>query len=316
MQPTRSICPTDSPFNPYNQVGYKHWREAKLSGYPTKNTEIMVPIKDPGNLTESELEKLRTVCAKLNFALYSTKNKTPASRGSIHKLCDALGLKRLDKHLYADEDSISAIQATENRAQGEYIPYTYHRIRWHTDGYYNESDHQIKGMILHCVTPAAQGGENMLLDHEIAYMLLRDENPAFIKALMQPDALTIPANIVDGETIRKAATGPVFSVDPQNGTLHMRYSARQRNIEWKADATTLAATEFLQHLWDNPSEYAFHYRLEAGQGLVSNNILHGREAFEDDRGSTTRLLYRARSYDRITGTDTRTETTASSKIGS
>lgn len=290
------------------------WRETKLNGYRAKRTEVMVPVKDPGNLTENELEKLQTVCAKFNFAIYTTKNKTPATKNSIHRLCDALGLKQLDKHLYADEDSISAIQATENRQQGEYIPYTNHRIRWHTDGYYNEFHHQIKGMILHCVTAAAQGGENMLLDHEIAYIMLRDENPAFIKALMQPDALTIPANIVNGETIREAATGPVFSVDPQNGTLHMRYSARQRNIEWKNDATTLAAAEFLQHLWDNPPEYVFHHRLEAGQGLVSNNILHGREAFEDDRGSTTRLLYRARSYDRITGTDTRTEAIANSKI--
>ncbi|HID82705.1 MAG TPA: taurine catabolism dioxygenase TauD [Chromatiales bacterium] len=314
MQTTQSNYPVGSSFNPGNQAGYERWRAEKLNSYPNNNTDVMVSIKDPGNLTQNELEKLQAVCARFNFAIYTTTNKTPVSKDSIRRLCDALGLNRLDRHLYAGEDGISAIQATGNRRQGEYIPYTKHRIRWHTDGYYNQSAQQIKGMVLHCVAPAARGGENMLLDHEIAYIMLRDENPAFIDALMQSDALTIPANIVDGKIIREAVTGPVFSVDPQTGTLHMRYSARQRNIEWKNDATTLAAAEFLQHLWDNPPEYVFHHRLEAGQGLVSNNILHGREAFEDDRGSTTRLLYRARSYDRITGTDTRTEAIANSKI--
>lgn len=316
MQSTQSIYTLDSPFSLDNQAGYRRWREAKLNGYPNKNTDVMVSIKDPGNLTQNELEKLQAACLKFNFAIYTTKNETPVSKDSIHRLCAALGLNRLDRHLYAGEDGISAIQATENRQQGEYIPYTKHRIRWHTDGYYNQGDQQIKGMVLHCVAPAARGGENMLLDHEIAYIMLRDENPAFVEALMQPDALTIPANIVDGKIIRETATGPVFSVDPQNGSLHMRYSARQRNIEWKNDAATLAAAEFLQHLWDNPPDYVFHHRLEAGQGLVSNNILHGREAFEDDRDSTTRLLYRARSYDRITGTDTRAGAIANSKIRS
>ncbi len=48
-------------------------------------------------------------------------------------------------------------------------------------------------MVLHCVTSAASGGANALLDHEIAYLLLRDADPAFVAALMQPDAMTIPA---------------------------------------------------------------------------------------------------------------------------
>ena len=33
-------------------------------------------------------------------------------------------------------------------------------------------------MILHCVRPARQGGDNRLLDHEMAYIALRDADPA------------------------------------------------------------------------------------------------------------------------------------------
>jgi hypothetical protein len=33
-------------------------------------------------------------------------------------------------------------------------------------------------MILHCMRAAAEGGVNRLLDHEIAYIALRDHDPA------------------------------------------------------------------------------------------------------------------------------------------
>ena len=47
-------------------------------------------------------------------------------------------------------------------------------IRWHTDGYYNPPERQIRAMILHCVRTAASGGENRVFDHELAYLALRD----------------------------------------------------------------------------------------------------------------------------------------------
>ena len=65
-------------------------------------------------------------------------------------------------------------------------------IKWHTDGYYNPPERQVRSFVLHCVHSAAQGGENRLLDHEIAYLMLRDENADFIRALSTADAMTIP----------------------------------------------------------------------------------------------------------------------------
>jgi hypothetical protein len=104
--------------------------------------------------------------------------------------------------------------------------------------------------------------------------------------------------------IRAAHNGPVFSVDPVSGSLHMRYTARKRNIEWKPDPVTQAAVGFLENLLAGDSEYIIRHRLESGQGLVSNNALHNRSGFQDDRErGQTRLLYRARYYDRVAGTD-------------
>jgi hypothetical protein len=157
-------------------------------------------------------------------------------------------------------------------------------------------------MSLHCVRPAAEGGENQLLDHELLYIAMRDHNPELVWALMQPDAMTIPANTESGEETRAAQGGPVFSLD-RDGNLHMRYTARTRSIEWRDDQETRAAVAFIEAYLREDTEFVLHYRLGPGEGLVCNNVLHNRTGFENGSGPDEhRLVYRARYYDRIAGT--------------
>ncbi len=75
-----------------------------------------------------------------------------------------------------------------------YVPYSNRSLSWHTDGYYNDKERQINAVVLHCAASAASGGENALLDPEIAYIRLRDEDPRFITAFEHPECMTIPAN--------------------------------------------------------------------------------------------------------------------------
>jgi hypothetical protein len=149
------------------------------------------------------------------------------------------------------------------------------------------------------VQNAAEGGENQLLDHEMVYLQLRDENPAHIRALMAEDVMIIPPG-KDGEgEERGASVGPVFSVQ-KDGSLHMRYTARKRNIEWKQDAATQAALTALERLLtDNP--YIIRATLMPGMGLLCNNVLHTRDGFRDSPEQPPRLLYRARYFERIRG---------------
>ncbi len=74
--------------------------------------------------------------------------------------------------------------------------------QWHTDGYYHPQARRIEGMILHCVRNAGEGGVSGLVDHEMIYLALRDANPEWVRALMAPDAMTIPARA------RRAWRGP------------------------------------------------------------------------------------------------------------
>lgn len=291
------------PFNINDLDNYRAWRKKKLSAYPLLPENLFTPLTDPDNPADEELANLQQTCRQYNLALYRFNQGDLRSKRLVHRLANRLGLYRIDSNLCADEDSLTSLHVTTHAGQHDYIPYTDKKLSWHTDGYYNLSEAQIHGMVLHCAQPARQGGESWLMDHDIAYILLRDANPAYITALMHPEAFTIPANTLNGVAIRPQQAGPVFSITPA-GNLHMRYSARQRNVIWRDDPLTREAADFLLNLWQQESPYKIRYTLQAGEGLVCNNVLHCRTAFVDSpEAHEQRLLYRGRYYDRIANTD-------------
>jgi alpha-ketoglutarate-dependent taurine dioxygenase len=274
---------------------YQRWRERKLAAYPRRAEDLVVEVRDPRNLTDSEVAKLREVCAVANMAVYSSPLASLADKDLVRRVATRLGLSGLQANPFADEDGISSLETSPEKSARGYIPYSNRRLAWHTDGYYNPPAQRIRAFILHCVRPAAAGGENRVLDHEIAWLLLRDADPRYVEALSAPDAMTIPANEEDPSTRRAAQPGPVFSFDA--GALHMRYTARTRSIEWRSDEATRAAVERLNQILEAASPYVFTLRLAPGQGLVCNNVLHDRSAFTD--AGAGRLVYRARYRDRI-----------------
>jgi len=289
-----------SPFDLSNETAYRAWRETKLAAYPRSVDELVVPLADPRQLTPAECAALEDRIDRANMAIYSVTHLPPADKSLAVALGRQLGLTHLEGNYLADEDGLSSItpaDETANGVRGDYIPYTHKPINWHTDGYYNALDRRILGMTLHCAQDAETGGENALLDHEIAYIQLRDVSPDYIAALMQPDAMTIPARMDEDNVARPEQSGPVFAVDPDGSFLVMRYTARTRSIVWKADAVTQAAVKTLAEILAT-SEYVLHARLAPGMGLVCNNVLHTRSGFTDSPDHR-RLLFRGRYYDRL-----------------
>ncbi|MEJ2407106.1 MAG: TauD/TfdA family dioxygenase [Candidatus Thiodiazotropha sp.] len=293
----------DSPFLPQNEDAYRAWREAKLAGYPTEASALIVDLAEPPNLTETEYQALMERLRKTNMAIYRSPLADNPDKAIPRALAARFGLVNLDSNLLADDDGLTSITVNPEGDHPKYIPYTNRPINWHCDGYYNTGEKQIRGMLLHCVEPAAEGGENQLLDQEIVYLLLRDENPDYIRTLMAPDVMTIPPG-KDGEGgERGPSVGPVFSIHEATGSLHMRYTARKRNIEWKDDAATTEALAALERILNGENHpYIFRARLESGMGLICNNVLHTRDGFTDRPDAPQRLIYRARYFDRISGT--------------
>lgn len=290
-----------SPFLLDDESLYQRWREQKLLNYPEHLGDLIVQVNDPHNLTNTEYRAILSRCRKTNMAVYASKTGIDPDRSIPLRLAEQFGLQHLDHNWLADDDGLTSLTVANDGKRQHYIPYSNRPIQWHTDGYYNIPDQQIHALLLHCVQSAPQGGENRLLDHELVYMRLRDQNPDYIRALMQPDVMIIPARTENGAVARADNTGPVFSVDPQTGDLHMRYTIRGRNVMWKDDSLTREALNALSDWLEDESGCIFQGKLEPGMGLISNNVLHDRSGFEDTP-QQHRLLYRARYMDRLAGT--------------
>lgn len=284
-----------NPFKLEDNDSYQRWRDARLAGYPSSIAEIIVEVADPRQLSPAEHQKLTETVERANMAIYASQLGAEEDKEIVRQMGRQFGMTRLDANMCADDDAISSLEQADTEPRTGYIPYTNRPIAWHTDGYYNAADKQIRAMVLHCVRPAREGGMNQLLDHEIAYIQLRDENPDYIRALQHPKAMAIPPNVVNGEELRGWTKGPVFSVQA-DGSLHMRYTHRKRNIRWRDDELTREAVAFLGSLMQPDNPCYFEGTLEAGQGLLCNNVLHTRTGFEEN---SERLLYRGRYFDRV-----------------
>ncbi len=286
------------PFDLNDGAAYTRWREAKLDLYPLGVDELMVEIADTASPTAAELAAVRRRVGAANMCLIRDTARRLPARDRFLDFVANFGLKRLEPHMLSDGDGVSSITpGSGGRGKDEYIPYTTRPINWHTDGYYAEPPSPINAIVLYCVKAASDGGDSALLDPDIAYIRLRDDNPEHIEAFSRSDVLTIPANRQGGREIRPDRVGPVFSVDQGTGELRMRYTARTISIVWRDDAATAAARCALDELLaeDTGDDAVVRLRMNDGDGLVSNNVLHKRSGFEDE----SRLLYRGRFLDRV-----------------
>lgn len=287
-----------TPFDLDDDAAFQRWSDAKLAHYPVDIGELVIEVNDPQRLSRSEYTAMRERLRRANMVIYAGPTKAGSDRSVPLSLARRFGLSGLDRNWLCDFDGLSSLTVAAEGERMKYVPYTNRRIHWHTDGYYNGPERQIRGLILHCASPAERGGENALLDHELAYLLLRRENPDYIRALMDPRALTIPPGTETGGVARPERAGPVFSVQPDNGRLHMRFTARRHHALWKDNAAVRAARARLAAILEGELGYVLRGRLEAGMGLVSNNVLHDRADFQDS-AEHKRLVFRARFYDAV-----------------
>lgn len=284
-----------SPFNLENESLYQIWREEKLSYVPVSLDKLLVKIDRLDSITAAEKAAILDRCRKYNMAIYQTKTLN-CDPETLKVFTSNFGLENLDLHFCNDNNGITALKLTAKNNKGGFIPYSDQALNWHTDGYYNPPERKIFSILLHCDTPARQGGENWLMDHEMVYLRLRDKNPAYIKALMDDNVMTIPAFIEKGEEIRSAQSGPVFSTYNNGQNLHMRFSQRKRNIIWAEDQITSEAISYLNALLNDDKKDALKVKLKKGQGVLCNNILHNRSAFKDEP-EQSRLLFRGRFFE-------------------
>ena len=263
------------------------WAEEKERNIPHNIDGIIVNIHDINNVKISEIAKIKETINKCNSCIYSSKIALK-SNTNLLKFVESIGMRTYDRN-NIESNEISTITPLENN-KINYIPYTDKSLNWHTDGYYDKKS--IFSWLLHCVHPATHGGENYLLDHELAlreYVLRYDD----INNLMSEDALTIPES---KDTSRSEISTYIFSIKNQYKKLHMRFSMRKDNIGTSPKAGD-AVTKLKQTIENDCAKYSLTYKLQKNEGIITNNILHGRKAFKDDK--VKRKLLRIRSYERL-----------------
>lgn len=266
---------------------FLRWAEEKEKNIPQNSDGILVNIHDINNVKTSEIAKIKETIYKYNSCIYSSKIALK-SNTNLLKFVELVGMRTYDCN-NIDSNEISTITPLQN-SKINYIPYTDKPLNWHTDGYYDKKS--IFSWLLHCVNPATQGGENYLLDHELVlreYLLRNDD----INNLMAEDALTIPESKY---TSRSEISTYIFSFKNKYKRLHMRFSMRKDNIGTSAKASP-AIIKLKEIIENDCAKYSLTYKLQKNEGIITNNILHGRKAFKDDK--VKRKLLRIRSYERL-----------------
>ncbi len=277
---------------------WRNWRDAKLEKTARFLTCAPVSIADPRLLSQAEKDALHKQIALANMALYHWR-RTPADADALDlwllDFSSAFGLRAVEDHRSANRNGVVRIEVAKG-GRGFYIPYTDRPISWHTDGYYNYhgAARSVQAMILHCAESAEQGGENRLIDHELAFLRLAETDRAALALLTHPEAMIIPETTDEDGKFRGENRGPVFFLT-ESGALAMRYTARKKYVEWRNAATREAAATLLALLEFDP--LVRRERLEPGQGLLCNNVLHDRAAFSN--GAAPRLFCRIRFHNRI-----------------
>ena len=264
------------------------WASKKDLDIPSNINDLKVSISDINHVSKAEISQIKQKLTKFNCCIYASGTNLD-DNSKIMRFAQSLGMRTFDSH-NIDDSAISTISADKNENNMRYIPYTNKGLNWHTDGYYDSKP--IFSWLLHCIEPALSGGENFLLDHELAireYILKYDD----IIYLTNNETFSIPTDEV---AKREITSNYVCDMNNEYKKLHMNFSMRKENIIVNKDSES-AMSKLIKIIKEDCKKYHLTYKLSKSEGIVSNNILHGRNAFKD--GRVMRKILRIRSHERL-----------------
>ncbi len=278
---------------------YQAWRARRLATASNPSSAQFHQIAISNNtVLNDQVDVLAELCNEVEqhgYAFYqladepaSTNSDTRQRLALLHRY---LGLTDADTGVIAGEDKLSLLQNSPDASKRRFVPYSDRAMNWHTDGYYNAPEASVKAFCLHCIEPASSGGELTLFDDQLLLIALYKHNPDAVALLAHEAAMLVPESIDELGHARPDRQSAVFEV--VDGRLLTRFTTRKRNIQWRTP-TTKAAIEFAAKLINEQSHWQKTIRLQAGQGVITRNVLHCRSAFEDGEDDTGRQMLRGR----------------------
>ncbi len=279
---------------------YRAWRDKRLQlADQSPDGKVPTIALAPELDSSSNCNALEELCKNVRdhgFGVYhygGTENYPADEVEQLHRL---LSLTVHDSGVVSDSGNLSLLKDlsgnSNTSSRGKFIPYTSKAMGWHTDGYYNDRAKTLRCFTLHCISPAATGGTLSMIDYELLLIALHDENPELIELLCHTKTMTLPANKDNLGHDRPDRHVPVF-FGHTDGTLGARFTTRTKNIEWRTTETANAAQRAAEILQEH-THWHHRLRLRAGQGIITRNILHKREAFVDAPDAAPRQMLRGR----------------------
>ena len=155
---------------------------------------------------------------------------------------------------------------------------------FHTDGVNQKDNYEF--MVLHCVVPAAEGGDSILLDGRMVYDDLRENAPPELEVLQQ-DFLWEYKGVRPGEFYHEPILRLVEG-NPQWRYLRDYIEEAARLCGEPLSAEAMAALDRLDESLANPA-FQFRFKLDAGQTAVvrDRSVFHGRNPFRDAPGTVS-----------------------------
>ena len=256
---------------------------------------------DPRALTREERAGARSTAARRANMVDLREPATRRRQGHC-RACSArqFGLARLDRNWLADDDGIS--QRDRHRRGRPRRLHSVHEPR-RSAGTPTATTTRRTGASgrWSCTASTAPptGGENALLDHEIAYLQLRDADPG-VRA--RADAARCDDDPRAHRRRRRRAgrrdRAGVLGRSGERCAAHALHGAHAQHRVEATDPAVRDAAARLERMLAGPSPCIHRLTLQPGMGILCNNVLHDRSGFVDDP-ARPRLLYRARYYDRI-----------------
>jgi len=270
-------------------AGYRQWRDARLN-LQQEADNTLVPLS-PLLRGTSDTEGLTELCRQVReygFAIYQWSRPSDDPDQDAVALHTKLSLQSIDRGVVTEDSGLSLLTDMAGTSQGRFIPYTTKAMGWHTDGYYNTMDQSLNCFTLHCIRPAQSGGTLTLLDHQLVLIALFDEDPELVELLSHPEAMMLPANRDDIGHDRPERYSPVL-FPRSDGTPGAHFTTRTTHIQWRTPETLDAAKQMKAVIEDH-NDWHHPVRLEAGQGVITRNVLHKREAYTDNPETPRKML--------------------------
>lgn len=275
---------------------YQAWKHQRLLLQDKSQSANAEPILISSSLKcAADHDALRAICTNVKDHGYGWYQWTecPADiSNAVAHLNARLSLTGNDRGVVQNDSGLSLLEDKSGTDQGRYVPYTARAMGWHTDGYYNDPAETLRSFTLHCINPAAAGGALSLLDYELILIALYDTEPDLVELLCDPQSMMLPANKDDLGHNRPDRHAPVF-YQHADGTLGVRFTTRTKNINWRTGDTRCAAERMATLIADSV-QWQRTIRLDSGQGIITRNTLHCREAFANAPPLPSRQMLRGR----------------------